>query len=504
MHGKPIQRVVIAGGGTAGWITAAALSRHLSSILDITLVESDAIGTVGVGEATIPTSRSFHAMMGIDEREFMAATQATFKLSIAFENWGADGERYVHSFGQIGKSTWMSDFHHFWLEARAQGFGGDLAQYCLELQASAAGKFQAPVPNGGAPALNYAYHLDATRYAQYLRARAEGDGVTRVEGKIASVQQDGESGDVTTLTLESGVVIPGDLFIDCTGFQALLIEGALKTGYDDWSEWLPANRAVAVQTEAVHAPVPYTRAVAHDAGWRWQIPLQSRTGNGLVYSTEFLSEDEAEATLRASVEGEMLTTPRHIRFTTGKRRKAWNKNVIAIGLSSGFVEPLESTSIHLFKIAVTRLIQTFPLGGITPSIVHRFNQMAEREIESVRDFIIAHYHVTRRTEPMWAHCRDMAIPDSLAERLALFREQGHAYQGADDLFRVDSWVQVLMGQGIMPTGHHPVAKLMPEGRLEKALGDLRGGIQSAVAALPPHGEFVRQYCGEHGLSQPAA
>ena len=485
-----IKRVVIAGGGTAGWVVAAALSRHLGSIIDITLVESDEIGTVGVGEATIPTSRSFHAMLGIDEREFMAATQATFKLSIAFENWGAIGERYVHSFGQIGKSTWMSDFHHFWLEAKERGFGGSLAEYCFELQASEASKFHV----GDNVEINYAYHLDATRYARYLRGRAEADGVTRLEGRIDEVQQDGDSGNVTALKLQSGAVVEGDLFIDCTGFRGLLIEDTLKTGYDDWSTWLPANRAVAVQTQSVADPVPYTRSIAHDAGWRWQIPLQHRTGNGIVYSSEFCADDAAEQLLRDSVDGEMLTEPRVIRFVTGKRRKVWNKNVIAIGLSSGFVEPLESTSIHLFKIAVTRLIQMFPFGGISDALVDRYNQIATREIESVRDFIIAHYHVTRRTEPLWKYCRNMAIPDSLAERLALFREQGHAFQGSDDLFRVDSWVQVLMGQGIMPQSHHPVAALMPAGRLEQALGDLRRGIQGAVSAMPTHRAFVASYC----------
>jgi tryptophan 7-halogenase len=488
---KPnIKRVVIAGGGTAGWVTAAALSRHLGSIIEIILVESDEIGTVGVGEATIPTSRSFHAMLGIDEREFMAATQATFKLSISFENWGAAGERYVHSFGQIGKSTWMSDFHHFWLEAKAQGFGGSLSEYCFELQASEAGKFQ----TGGNIEINYAYHLDATRYARYLRGHAENCGVTRIEGRIEAVQQNGETGHVTALKLQSGLVVKGDLFIDCTGFGGLLIEGALKTGYDDWSHWLPANRAVAVQTRSVRDPVPYTRAIAHDAGWRWQIPLQTRTGNGFVYSSEFLGNDEAERHLRDAVDGEMITAPRQIRFVTGKRRKVWNKNVIAIGLSSGFVEPLESTSIHLFKIAVTRLIQMFPFGGISEALVDRYNQIASREMESVRDFIIAHYHVTQRPEPLWQYCRNMAIPDSLAERLALFREQGHAYQGGDDLFRVDSWVQVLMGQGIMPQRHHRVAALMPAGRLEQALNDLRGGITRAVSAMPAHRTFVESYC----------
>lgn len=359
------------------------------------------------------------------------------------------------------------------------------------MQAAKAGRFETGVQ--GKAELSYAYHLDAMRYARYLRSVAEQEGAVRIEGKIEQVLQHGETGHVTGLKLQSGELVEGDLFIDCTGFRALLIEGALNSGFEDWSHYLPANSAVAVQTQSSRDPVPYTRAIAHESGWRWQIPLQHRTGNGFVYASSFLEDDAAIALLTRAVEGEMITDPRIIRFTTGMRKTAWNKNVIAMGLSSGFVEPLESTSIHLFKTAVTRLIQLFPFGGVTSALTDRYNQVFRAEMESVRDFIIAHYHVTQRTEALWEYCRNMAIPDSLMHRLSLFEQQGHAFQGSDDLFRVDSWVQVLMGQGIMPQNHHPVAALMPPGRLEEAMMNVGQGIKMAVGQMPAHGAFLKQY-----------
>lgn len=491
-HG-PVKRVVIAGGGTAGWVAAAALVKQLGPLLEITLVESDEIGTVGVGESTIPTSRSFHHLLGIDEATFMRATQATFKLAISFENWGREGDCYFHAFGENGrKSTWMADFHHFWLEARAQGFGGDLADYCFELQAAAAKRFS----NADGAAINYAYHLDATRYARFLRGLCEPAGVRRVEGKIARVEQDGESGFLTALVLESGERIEGDLFLDCTGFRGLLIEETLKTGYEDWTHWLSTDRAIAVQTRATEPAVPYTRAIAHQAGWRWKIPLQSRVGNGIVYSSAHLSDEEARAQLLGAVEGEVLTEPRLIRYRTGRRRKTWNKNVVALGLASGFIEPLESTSIHFVKIAVTRLIQAFPFGGVREAQVERYNAVATHEVERVRDFIILHYHLTQRDDSdFWRGCRAMAIPDTLAERMALFRESGQAYQAGDELFRVDSWVQVQRGQGMEPEGYHELARMMPTEQLRGALQSLRSDIAARVAKLPPHAEFVAGYCG---------
>ena len=486
MGGQAVKRVVIAGGGTAGWTVAAALVKNLGPLLAITLVESDAIGTVGVGESTIPTARRFHELIGLDEQAFVRATGASFKLGIAFEDWARVGDRYFHSFGVTGPSTWMADFQHMWLEAREQGFAGELGDYCLELQAAKAGKFQ----GGRGSPLNYAYHLDATAYGQFLRGIAEPQGVRRVEGKIAEVKVAPDSGFIEALVLESGETVEGDLFIDCTGFRGLLIEGTLATGWDDWSHWLPTDSALAVQTEAVGPARPYTRAVAHPAGWQWQIPLQHRVGNGLVYCSRFMSDDEAQALLAERVEGPMLTEPRLIRFKAGSRRKEWHKNCVAIGLASGFVEPLESTSIHLIMIAVTRLMQLFPFGGVNEAVAERYNDVARREIEGIRDFIILHYYLNERDEPFWQECRSLDIPASLAERIALFREGANAYQAADELFRTDSWVQVMLGQRLTPRSHHAMGRLMPPEQLRTALAGAAEKVRQAVARLPAHQAFL--------------
>jgi tryptophan halogenase len=490
--GNPVKRVVIAGGGTAGWVVAAALGRHLGTLIDIELIESEEIGTVGVGESTIPTARTFHQFLGIDERAFMRETSSSFKLGISFENWAREGDRYFHAFGTVGKGNWMADFQHFWLEARAQGWAGDISDYCFELQAALAEKFATGEKSGP----NYAYHLDAGLYARFLRGFAEGHGVTRTEGKIVDAEQDGESGHIIALVLESGTRVEGDLFIDCTGFRGLLIEQKLGAGWDDWGHWLLCNSAMPVQTRSVGPALPYTRAIAHKAGWQWRIPLQSRVGNGFVYSSDHMSDDEAHALLHGGLEGEVLVEPRPIRFRAGMRRKSWVGNCLAFGLSSGFVEPLESTSIHLFMIGVTRLVQLFPFEGITPSLTERYNELARDELERVRDFIILHYKLTERDDSsFWRQCRDMEIPDTLAERIALFRENAVAYQAPNDLFRVDSWVQVMLGQGLVPERHHHVGQLLPDGQLREALDGLKAHIGDAVAKMPRHQDFLNQYCG---------
>ena len=488
---KPkVNRVVVAGGGTAGWIAAFALAKQIGPLIDITLVESDDIGTVGVGESTIPTSRTFHQYMGVDEREFVQATRSTFKLGIRFENWAREGDRYMHSFGTLGRGTWMADFHHFWLEARRQGWAGEVGEYCLEHQAAWAEKFS----DSDRPSLNYAYHLDATAYGQYLRGIAEGLGVRRVEGKIDQVQQNAESGDIEALVLDNGQRIEGDLFIDCTGFRGLLIEQTLQSGFEDWGHWLPTDSALPVQTQATEPAKPYTRAIAHKAGWRWQIPLQHRVGNGLVFASAFMEEEGARRILSEGLEGEPPFEPRLIRFKAGRRRKSWINNCIAVGLSSGFVEPLESTSIHLIMIAVTRLLQAFPFGGITPALRDRFNEQADREIVGIRDFIILHYHATERDDSeFWQHCRNMSIPDSLAERIHLFREHAHAFQDSHDLFRIDSWVQVMLGQRQDPASYHLVARLMSEPRLREALATLQSNISRSVEAMSSHAQVLQKY-----------
>jgi tryptophan halogenase len=486
-----IKRVVIAGGGTAGWVVAAALAKLLQPLLDVVLVESDEIGTVGVGESTIPTARTFHALLGIDEREFMRATGSSFKLGIEFENWARIGDRYFHSFGQLGRSTWMADFHHIWLGARARGIADPLGSYGFELQAALAGRFE----TSDQATINYAYHLDAGHYARFLRGFAERHGARRVEGRIVEAELDPESGCIGAIRLQSGERVEGDLFVDCTGFRGLLIEQALKSGWEDWSQWLATDTGLAVQTRAVGPAIPYTRAIAHDAGWQWRIPLQHRVGNGLVYASQHLSDDEAGNRLLGAVEGEPITEPRLIRFRSGRRRSAWVKNCVAFGLSSGFVEPLESTSIHLFMIGVTRLIQLFPFGGISDATVRRYNDLAAGEAERIRDFIILHYKATERDDsPFWRRCRDMEVPDSLAERIALFREAGVAYQASEDLFRVDSWVQVMLGQRIEPLSWHPIAALMTQDQLRQALADLKANIAGAVARMPRHQDFLDLYC----------
>lgn len=487
---RPPTRVVIAGGGTAGWLAATALARQLAGLVDVTLVESEEIGTVGVGESTIPTVRTFHQFIGVDEDAFIRATNATFKLGIAFEHWDRIDARYFHAFGSVGRSTFVADFQHFWLEARARGFGGDYGDYALELQAAAAQRFALDQDR----TLAYAYHLDATGYARFLRGIAEPAGVRRIEGHIAQVERNGESGAITALTLATGQRVEGDFFIDCTGFRALLIEGALGTGFEDWSHWLPTDRAFAVQTETDGAPLPYTRAIAHGEGWRWKIPLQHRTGNGLVYSSAHLSDDAARDRLLAGVDGKPLFEPRQIRFTSGMRKRVWNQNCLSLGLASGFVEPLESTSIHLVMIAVTWLIQNFPFGQDNAALAERFNQRSRREWEQVRDFIILHYVLTQRDDtPFWQSRRNLPIPDSLASRIALFRDSATAYQDKDELFRTDSWVEVMLGQGIMPRSHHRLPATMPTAQLQGALADLKRGITATVDRLPPYATFLERY-----------
>jgi tryptophan halogenase len=493
---KTKTKVVIAGGGTSGWLTAYSLNNRLGGLLDITLVESDQIGTVGVGEATLPTMRTFHRLVGIDEQEFMSATQATFKLGIMFDNWGQQDDSYIHSFGEIGQRSWMAEFHEFWMEAKAQGFGGSLEDYCLELKAAKANKFTTQV---GKKPVNFAYHLNATAYATYLRNKSEKAGVKRVEGRITQVQND-QTGNISSLILEGGEQVLGDVFIDCTGFRGLLIGDNLDVGYEDWSHWLAADSAIAVQTQAVEAPRPYTRAIAHSAGWQWRIPLQNRVGNGIVYSSQFLSDDKARETLLANLTGETITEPRQLRFKTGRRKKAWHNNCIAIGLSSGFLEPLESTSIHLVTTAILRLMKLFPFGGNTRLLAEQFNREAQRELETVRDFVILHYQLTQRSDSaFWDHYRTMDIPDSLAHRMAMFRENGYAWPDDVALFRVDSWVQVMMGQGLMPKQHHGAGRVLPSDGLKQQMMALRKMIDNSVLQMPEHADFIKSYCPAHNL-----
>lgn len=491
LNANNVQRVVIAGGGTAGWLAAAGISRLLGAYLDITLVESDEIGTVGVGEATIPTMLAFHKLLGINEREFLQATNATFKLGINFENWGQVGDKYLHAFGKVGKICWAGEFQHFWLKGRELGVNFPFGDYCLEHQAALAGKF-AVTQN---PHLNYAYHLDASLYAGFLRKFSESFGAKRIEGKIVEVIKNSNSGYIEAIKLASGHLIEGDLFIDCTGFRGLLIEEALQTGYEDWSRWLPCDRAVAVQTRSTEPPLPYTRAMAHDVGWQWRIPLRNRIGNGLVYASRYLADEEAKVKLLANLDGEPLTEPRLIKFFTGKRKQGWNKNCVAMGLASGFIEPLESTSIHLVTSAVVRLLRLFPTNGIRQIQIDEYNHQYHAEIDSVRDFIVLHYNATQRNDSeFWRYLGLMDIPDTLAHRIKLFEQTGLTFIGDGDLFHVDSWTQVMIGQGIIPEAYHSVAQAMGDRELIAFLKGFRAHIDKNVGLLPAHADFVKRYC----------
>ena len=491
LEDKKIRKVVIAGGGTAGWMAAAAFAKLIGKNLDLVLVESDDIPTVGVGEATIPTLHIFHKLLGIREQDFMAATNATFKLGISFENWRNVNQDYIHSFGFLGQGCWAAGFQHFWLKGRQKGMAADLGDYVPEHLGAREGRFSVEPGQD----LNHAYHLDAGLYAKYLRKIATTNGARRIEGNISKVNLDDESGFITSIALDSGQVVDGDLFIDCTGFKGLLIEEALHTGYDDWSHLLPCDSAIAVQTKNTGRPVPFTRAIARDSGWQWRIPLQNRTGNGFVFCSKYMSDDEAKQLLLKNIEGETLNEPRVIKFKTGQRRKYWNKNCIAMGLSSGFIEPLESTGIHLFQRAILRLLLLFPSAEIQQSTIDEYNDQTKEEAEHIRDFIVLHYHLTERKDtPFWRYCSSMDIPESLKNRMNLFKESAQVFNKADELFAEASWVQVLIGQGLMPEQYHPIVDMMNDDELRSFLSGIELRVKRKVQTWPDINVFVSRYC----------
>jgi tryptophan halogenase len=497
MSDQRIRQVVIVGGGTAGWMAAATLSKTLGPDVTIRLVESDEIATVGVGEATIPQIKLFNGVLGLDEDEFVRETQGTFKLGIEFVDWGKLGDRYLHAFGPVGRDLGLIPFHQYWLRHRQAGGETSLWDYCLNDIAAHANRFGrlATVGDTKLPGLAYAFHFDAALYARYLRRYAEQRGVIRTEGKIREVTLREPDGFVESVVLENGEAIGGDLFIDCSGFRGLLIEGALKTGYDDWSHWLPCDRALAVPCARTEPLTPYTRATARAAGWQWRIPLQHRTGNGMVYCSRHMSDDEAAKVLMESLDGEALADPRPLKFITGRRKKFWNRNVVALGLSSGFMEPLESTSIHLIQSGLSRLLSLFPDKRFNPADIDEYNRQAGLEFERIRDFIVLHYKATTRTDtPFWRDCAAMEIPDTLARKIDIFRNAGRLYREDEDLFAEVSWLQVLLGQGIEPATHHPLADNLTEEQLTGFLSDLRQILGGAARALPDHAEFVTANC----------
>lgn len=495
---QPVDEVVIVGGGTAGWMTAAALSKLIAPIgVRITLIESDAIGTVGVGEATLPHLKFFNDRLGINETHFMAETQATIKLGIEFRNWGRKDDAYIHPFGDYGREIAGVDFHHYWLRAHKEGLAGRIDDYSLPIQMAEKSRFSPPSPDPQSvmSAFSYAYQMDATRYAGFLRRFAEANGVFRQEGKIVSVHQDHETGDISSVELKSGQKIEGDLFIDCSGFRGLLIENALQAGYEDWSDVLPCDRAIAVQCKNMEPPVPYTRATAYQSGWQWRIPLQHRMGNGHVYCSAYISDDEAASLLMDNLEGKPTTDPRFLRFQTGRRRKQWDRNVIAVGLSAGFLEPLESTSIYLIQAAITNMVELFPRQGVTQADIDEFNDVMNLEYERVRDFLVLHYHATERDDsPFWNDVRTMNIPDSLRYKMSVFENTGEVVKYKDGLFLDASWIAVYLGQRVVPHHFSSLAKNGSREQLGTMMQNLKQIITQTVDALPSHADYLRQHC----------
>jgi tryptophan 7-halogenase len=499
MADQHLKNIVIVGGGTAGWMAASAFSKVLGSGYHVRLIESEEIGIVGVGEATVPHLKAFNNMLGIDEIEFVKQVQGTFKLGIQFKDWGRLGDNYIHGFGTIGQDLGVMPFYQYWLKAFQAGTAGDIGQYSLNTAAAPRGKFMASASDvpAASPLANiaYAYHFDAGLYAKYLRGYAEARGIVRTEGKIVDTVLRASDGFVEAVVLNSGEKISGDLFIDCSGFRGLLIEQALHTGYDDWTHWLPCDRALAVPCENMGPPTPYTRSTARESGWQWRIPLQHRTGNGYVYSSKYISDDEASATLMKNLDGRALADPRPLRFVTGKRKKFWNKNVVAIGLASGFMEPLESTSIFLIQSGIIRLLSLFPESDFSPVLTERYNAQCSFEFDRIRDFLILHYKATERDDtPFWNYCRTMSIPESLENNIRLFRDSGRFYRDAEEMFAVTSWVQVMLGQHIQPQRYHPVVDLLPDLNLNEYVGGVKKVISSCVEAMPQHEQFIARFC----------
>ncbi len=502
MNAPAIRSVVVVGGGTAGWMTAAALARLTRADVTVTLVESEAIGIVGVGEATIPPIRSFNAMLGIDESDFLAHTQGSMKLGIEFVDWNRPGHRYLHPFGDYGFSVEGVRFHQIWHKLRAAGRAAPIDEYSMCAVAAGSNRYAAPAADQTSPLsqLVQAYHFDASLYAGYLRGYAEARGVVRREGKIEHVALRGEDGFIEAVTLEDGSRIEGELFVDCSGFRGLLIEEALHTGYEDWSHWLPCDRALAVPTVSAAPLTPYTRATARAAGWQWRIPLQHRTGNGYVYSSAHVSDDEAAATLLANLDGEPLGDPRPLRFATGRRKRAWNRNCVAIGLSSGFLEPLESTSIHLIQSGISRLLGLFPDSGWGDAERDSYNEFTAAQYAQVRDFVILHYKANGRDEPLWRQVRAMDVPESLKRRIDLFRNRGRIFRQDDELFAETSWIAVMLGQGITPQGWDPLADALDPDHLAGMLDRVRSTFRRAAEAMPDHAAYLARHCSARGVA----
>ncbi|MGI9202837.1 MAG: tryptophan halogenase family protein [Woeseiaceae bacterium] len=490
-----IRNVVVVGGGTAGWMSAALLKRVLGDQVDIELVESDDIGVIGVGEATIPPIQHVNSVLGLDEAEFLRETKATIKLAIRFENWRAQGDSYYHTFGAAGRSQAFCHFHHFWTRAEQAGYRTNLWDYDLNYLCAEAGKFAKLQVDDPVWEMPYAYHFDSSLYGKYLRKYSAKLGVKRTEGLIEEVNLHAEDGHVESLVLRSGKTVSGDFFVDCSGGRGLLINQKLGTGFEDWSHWLPCNRAMAVPSERFDETLPYTRSIAHSAGWQWRIPLQHRNGNGLVYSSNHYSDDEAADILLNNLDSEAVGEPKIIPFKTGRARKQWNRNVVAVGLSSGFLEPLESTSIYLIQSGIVRLIHLFPHAGVTPELVDEYNRQSREEYELIRDFIILHYYLNERTDSQfWRDVAAMEIPERITQKIELFRANGSLFKDNLDIFLEPSWLQVMLGQGIMPQDYHPLAGTLSEAQLKDKLINTKKTKLQPMDQIPSHDEFLELFC----------
>jgi tryptophan halogenase len=497
---KPLKRILIVGGGSSGWMSAALLAQSFGRMYEITLVESQDIGTIGVGEATIPAIRRYIRTLGIAEDEFIRHTQASFKLGIQFENWNRIGDRYIHGFGVIGHNWDSLQPHQYWLKAMQmkQPRAGDLDSYSINTAAALQNRFcrtQTQNPNSPLAHIAYAFHMDASLFARYLSAYAQERGVRRVEGKVIDVALRGEDGFIESVKLADGQVLEADLFIDCSGFRGLLIEGALETGFVDWSHWLPCDSAVAMPCARSENFTPYTRSIAHGSGWQWRIPLQHRTGNGHVYAKDFISDDEAASILKGNLDGEAMADPLQVRFKAGKRTKLWNKNCVAVGLAGGFLEPLESTSLHLVQAGLFRLLRFFPDQSFDPANTAEFNRQTDIEYERIRDFIILHYKATERDDtPFWNYCRTVEVPDTLKHRMDLWMANGRMFKEDLGMFAEQSWVQVMIGQGRIPRGYDPRVDSKGEAELQNYLNGITRVIDTCVSQMPSHADFVANNC----------
>jgi tryptophan 7-halogenase len=493
-----LKQILIVGGGSAGWMAAALLSHLFRGLYKVRLIESDDISTVGVGEATIPAIKKYNELLELNEADFMKLTQSTFKLGIQFNNWQTIGSSYIHGFGVIGQDLGWLRMHHYWLRMQQHGEASDFSNFSINTAAALKNKFmrsRPDMPESPLSEIAHAFHFDAGLYARFLRGYAEARDVVRTEGKIVDVSLRSDDGFIDSVTMESGEVITADLFIDCSGFRGLLTEQAMKTGYEDWTHWLPCDRALAIPCARSENFTPYTKATAHSAGWQWRIPLQHRTGNGHVFSSKYMDEAEAETILRANLDGKPLAEPNRIRFTAGKRKKIWNRNCIAMGLAAGFLEPLESTSLFLIQSALIRLVRLFPDGGFDRANIDEFNRQTDFEYERTRDFIILHYKATEREDSaFWRYCKTMTVPETLQRKMDLFAANGRIFREDEELFGEESWIQVLLGQGIMPRSYDPLADLKSYAQVTQYLGNVETVISKCVNVMPSHQEFVANYC----------